>query len=89
VCFRRHGVDLLLWEIPRLCRGGIRSLTVPEVCFSSYKKLASRGKFVVLGFDFDRLRSGPFEGPATAKPPALPEDAYCSAALHAGWYERP
>ena len=30
----------------------------------------------VRGFDFDRLRSGPFEGPATGKPPALPEDHY-------------
>jgi len=27
---------------------------------------------MVLGFDFDRLRSGPFEGPAIVKPPALP-----------------
>jgi hypothetical protein len=25
------------------------------------------------------LRSGPFEGPATIKPPALPEDTYLSA----------
>src|SRR3954464_3832828 len=24
-----------------------------------------------------RLRKGPFEGPATVKPPALPEDIYC------------
>jgi acyl carrier protein len=29
---------------------------------------------VVLGFD--RLRSGPFEGPAIVKPPALPGDTY-------------
>jgi hypothetical protein len=28
------------------------------------------------GSVFGRLRSGPFEGPATEKPPALPEDAY-------------
>jgi hypothetical protein len=27
---------------------------------------------MLLGFDFDRLRSGPFEGPAIVKPPALP-----------------
>jgi hypothetical protein len=33
---------------------------------------SSRG----LAFDFDRLRSGPFEGPATVIPPALPEDTY-------------
>jgi hypothetical protein len=26
-----------------------------------------------------QLRSGPFEGLATAKPPALPEDTYCVA----------
>jgi hypothetical protein len=25
------------------------------------------------------LRKGPFEGPATVKPPALPEDIYCAA----------
>jgi hypothetical protein len=31
---------------------------------------------MVLGFDFDRLRSGPFEGPAIVKPPALPGDTY-------------
>src|SRR3972149_11848147 len=28
------------------------------------------------GFDFNRLRSGPFEGPAIVKPPALPGDTY-------------
>ncbi|MFH1603157.1 MAG: hypothetical protein ABIH03_04550, partial [Pseudomonadota bacterium] len=28
------------------------------------------------GFDFNRLRSGPFEGPAIVIPPALPEDTY-------------
>src|ERR1039458_400643 len=33
---------------------------------------SSRG----LAFDCDRLRSGPFEGPATVIPPALPEDTY-------------
>ena len=32
--------------------------------------------YVAVAFDFDRLRSGPFEGPATVKPPALPEDTY-------------
>ena len=31
---------------------------------------------VALAFAFHRLRSGPFEGPATVKPPALPEDTY-------------
>jgi hypothetical protein len=28
------------------------------------------------GLDFNRLRSGPFEGPAIVIPPALPEDTY-------------
>jgi hypothetical protein len=28
------------------------------------------------GSCFGRLRSGPFEGPAIEKPPALPEDSY-------------
>jgi len=31
---------------------------------------------MLLDFDFDRLRSGPFEGPAIVKPPALPGDTY-------------
>jgi hypothetical protein len=31
---------------------------------------------MVLGFDFDGLRLGPFEGPAIVKPPALPGDTY-------------
>ena len=33
-----------------------------------------RGVAVVVAFQ--RLRSGPFEGPATVKPPALPEATY-------------
>jgi hypothetical protein len=32
-------------------------------------------------FCFTRLRKGPFEGPATVKPPALPEDSYCPESL--------
>jgi hypothetical protein len=32
------------------------------------------------GLGFDRLRSGPFEGPAIVIPPALPEDTYCAMA---------
>jgi hypothetical protein len=32
---------------------------------------------------FFRLRSGPFEGPATVKPPALPVDIYSSRVLEA------
>ena len=35
------------------------------------------------GLVFRRLRSGPFEGPATEKPPALPEDDYYSR--HSAW----
>jgi len=31
---------------------------------------------MILGFDFYRLRSGPFEGPAIVMPPALPGDTY-------------
>ena len=34
-----------------------------------------------MGFGSERLRSGPFEGPATVKPPALPEDNYWDEAL--------
>jgi hypothetical protein len=41
----------------------------------------------VLAFASGRLRSGPFEGPATVKLPALPGDIYvCRACLTAwGW----
>ena len=38
----------------------------------SYSKWLRKGHVVV----FHWLRSGPFEGPATVKPPALPEDSY-------------
>jgi hypothetical protein len=31
---------------------------------------------VAVAFAFKRLRKGPLEGPATVKPPALPEDTY-------------
>ena len=36
------------------------------------------------GLDFNRLRSGPFEGPAIVIPPALPEDTYASGELEHG-----
>ena len=68
-------------EIPRLCRGGSRSLTDPGVHFLSAMRQPVRGYPVLrrpewapilfcyvweLGiFDFNRLRSGPFEGPKT------------------------
>jgi hypothetical protein len=43
--------------------------------YSAVNKAA--GYFFTWKFSrFYRLRSGPFEGPATAKPPALPEDTY-------------
>src|SRR6516225_5416687 len=52
-----------------------QSLTVPGVCRSS------SSRFWVLTL---RLRSGPFEGPAIVKPPALPEDTYvCRACSNA------
>jgi hypothetical protein len=41
-----------------------------------------RAVAVAVAFAFHRLRSGPFEGPATVKPPALPEDTYSPFALH-------
>ncbi len=41
---------------------------------------------MILGFDFDRLRSGPFEGPAIVKPPALPGDTYWCNTLMKGLF---
>ena len=52
---------------PPALPGDSQSLTVPGVCRSS------SSRFWVLTL---RLRSGPFEGPAIVKPPALPEDTY-------------
>ena len=70
------------WEIPRLCRGGSQSLTVPGLCFQpasqrNLREARSPGFCFCSCFCFHRLRSGPFEGPATVKPPALPVDTYC------------
>src|ERR1035441_836968 len=39
-----------------------------------------------IGLDLCRLRSGPFEGPATVKPPALPEDNYEHFLICLGWF---
>jgi len=39
-------------------------------------KITVRGLCFCSCFCFGRLRSGPFEGPATVKPPALPVDTY-------------
>jgi hypothetical protein len=54
--------------MPRLCRGDSQSLTVPGVCpgvvFVAFSS--------AVVFAFKRLLKGPFEGPATVKPQALP-----------------
>ena len=66
-----------MWEIPRLCRGGSRSLTVPAVCFAAPQlRGAVSGRRLPKSrvSASARLRSGPFERPATVKPPALPGD---------------
>ena len=57
---------LLSRENPRLCRG-------TRIAWQ-FREYASPPK--TLGFDFNRLRTGPFEGPAIVKPPALPGDTY-------------
>ncbi len=63
-------------ENPRLCRGGCKSLTFPGVSssrlghHSAHRSRQCSGTLLRHG----RLRKGPFEGPATVKPPALPED---------------
>jgi len=76
-----HGLALKREEIPRLCRGGSRTLRIPGVCFLSNcraaaVKTAVRGFCFCSCFCFGPLRKGPFEGPATVKPPALPVDTY-------------
>ena len=38
------------------------------------------------GLDFNRLRSGPFEGPAIVIPPALPEDTYSYFNLNTSFF---
>jgi len=80
---------LMKWEFPRLCRGGTWSLPVPEVCFSSYAKLSFRCEVCSCWFWLCRLRSGPFEGPATVKPPVLPEDSYSRFSKHRGQVRSP
>src|SRR5271157_631740 len=77
------------WEFPRLCRGGSQTLRIPGVylpLLPSFCRspLPREPRAVAVASAFQRLRSGPFEGPATVKPPALPEDTY-SATLH-GWF---
>ena len=61
---------LIRREFPRLCRGGRQTLRIPGVfprlllwcCRSS---LSNELHAVAVAFAFHRLRSGPFEGPAT------------------------
>ena len=75
---------LIRGEIPRLCRRGSRSLTDPAVCFTILAIATVPSgplSHEVLVFASDRLRSGPFEGPATVKPPALPGDIYLQARM--------
>ena len=48
----------------------------PAFAFVLPKSMVLHAAAVVAAFAFHRLRSGPFEGPATVKPPALPEDTY-------------
>jgi len=76
-------------------------LTVPGVCNSSELSIARQrvviresigGCNIRFGCGFlglFRLRSGPFEGPATEKPPALPEDGYSPAGRSAGGRQTP
>src|SRR5271157_4900734 len=69
------------WEFPRLCRGGSQTLRIPGVylpLLPSFCRspLPREPRAVAVASAFQRLRSGPFEGPATVKPPALPEDTY-------------
>src|SRR5450755_5044260 len=48
----------------------------PSVWLCCAIEFALRGLCSCSCFCFHRLRTGPFEGPATVKPPALPEDTY-------------
>src|SRR5271157_5376467 len=48
----------------------------PAVAFVFAEALPREPRAVAVAFALHRLRSGPFEGPATVKPPALPEDTY-------------
>jgi hypothetical protein len=71
--------------VPRFCRGGSQTLRIPGVylrcCLRSCRSPLSREPHAVaFALAFHRLRSGPFEGPATVKPPALPEDTYFPSA---------
>jgi len=71
--------ELIRGELPRLCREQ-QKLTIPELCFSSHTRLTSRCEIRSFRFDVAGCAPGPFEGPATVKPPALAEDSYCFGA---------
>ena len=102
-------------EVPRLCRGGSKSLTDPGVCLCPvfWQQISRRvlrkieyrimnvecriSKFEIHNSSFDilrfkrlqeyllrmyQMRSGPFEGPKTVKPPALPVDTLMPLFFH-------
>lgn len=48
----------------------------PLLYLTCASPLRSESRAVALAFAFHRLRTGPFEGPATVKLPALPEDTH-------------
>ena len=94
---------LIQREFPRLCRGGSKSLTVPGVYAAGTRTrggrmsgLTSASERMVrsllnpsrLVVAFSRLRKGPFEGPATVKPPALPEDSYYRPSWWVAFWDR-
>ena len=75
--------DLIPWEIPP-------ALPERQQKFDIFRSMLRRALItrllIVLKLPMSllvsfRLRSGPFEGPATVKPPALPEDTYSCMVL--------
>ncbi len=56
-----RGVDensitfLIIREFPRLCRGGIQSLTIPGVCFGSFVRLPTNCEFALAAFAFGSI----------------------------------
>src|SRR5271157_4166991 len=84
--FKNFVAFLMKREFPRLCRGGSQTLRIPGVylpLLPSFCRspLPREPRAVAVASAFQRLRSGPFEGPATVKPPALPEDTYSRPVL--------
>jgi hypothetical protein len=68
---QNEGADFLIKrEFPRLCRGGSRTLRIPGVYLPLLpllcrNRLFSNNASVAVALAFNRLRLGPFEGPAT------------------------